>query len=127
MTPPVVDYNSGSDNTIFTQYSLINSLKDKFIIKNIDVDDVDSFLYAHNDINNIFMKMLVYIADNIKEINPKISLSLKVIQDGYDDLLEISVKTTDFDDTYKIEELDDSLDDIFSFDFLDKIIIFMEF
>lgn len=132
MTPPVQWITYGFETPIdisINQYRLIDSLKDKFHVKEENMEEVNSFICLNNNINNLFMNILIDISNRIHSINPSINLGLEIINGEYyfDELLKISVKINDFEDSYKIEELKDQLEDNYSFEFLDKIIISMEF
>lgn len=130
MTPPIQDYSYETPIKIsINRYRLIDSLKDKFLVLDIDSEDVNSFLCWNNDFNNVFINLLLDISNKVNEINPNIKLSLKVIRDEYyyEEILKISAKINNFEDSYKIEELNDNLSDMYSFEFLDKIILSMEF
>lgn len=131
MTPPIQDYSYETPiNISIDKYRLIDSLKDKFLVLDIDSEDVNSFLCCNNDFNNVFINLLLDISNKVNEINPNIKLSLKVIHDEYyyyEEILKISAKINNFEDSYKIEELNDNLSDRYSFEFLDKIIFSMEF
>ena len=130
MTPPIQDYSYETPiNISIDRYRLIESLKDKFLVLDIDSEDVNSFLCLNNDFNNVFINLLLDISNKVNEINPNIKLSLKVIRDEYyyEEILKISAKINNFEDSYKIEELNDNLSDRYSFEFLDKIIFSMEF
>ena len=130
MTLPIQDYCYETPINISTNsYRLIDSLKDKFLVLETDIEDVNSFLCWNNDVNNVFINLLVDISNKVDEINPNIKLSLKVICDEYyyGEILKISAKINNFEDSYKIEELNDNLSDEYSFEFLDKIILSMEF
>lgn len=69
----------------------------------------------------------MYIANEVHKINPSIILSLNLVPEGNDQILEISIKVIDFEDTYKIDDLEDKLSEVYSFEFLDKIVFYMEF
>lgn len=130
MTPPIQDYGYETPINIYTNnYRLIDSLKDKFLVLDGDIEDVNSFLCWNNDFNNVFINFLLDISNKVNEINPNIKLSLKVVSDEYyhEEILKISAKINNFEDSYKIDELNDNLSDIYSFEFLDKIILSMEF
>ena len=130
MTPPIQYYSYETPiNISINRYRLIDSLKDKFLVLDIDSEDVNSFLCWNNDFNNVFINLLLDISNKVNEINPNIKLSLKVIRDEYyyEEILKISAKINNFEDSYKIEELNDNLSDMYSFEFLDKIILSMEF
>ena len=130
MTPPIQNYSYETPIDIsINKYRLIDSLKDKFLVLDIDNEDVNSFLCCNNDFNNVFINLLLDISNKVNEINPNINLSLKVIHDEYyyEEILKISAKIDNFEDSYKIEELKDNLLDLYSFEFLDKIILSMEF
>lgn len=130
MTPPIQNYSYETPIDIsINKYRLIDSLKDKFLVLDIDNEDVNSFLCCNNDFNNVFINLLLDISNKVNEINPNINLSLKVIRDEYyyEEILKISAKIDNFEDSYKIEELKDNLLDLYSFEFLDKIILSMEF
>lgn len=130
MTPPIQDYSYETPINISTnRYRLIDSLKDKFLVLDIDNEDVNSFLCWNNDVNNVFINLLLDISNKVNEINPNIKLSLKVIRDEYyyEEILKISAKINDFEDSYKIDELNDNLSNLYSFEFLDRIILSMEF
>lgn len=130
MTPPIQDYSYETPiNISINRYRLIDSLKDKFLVLDIDSEEVNSFLCWNNDFNNVFINLLLDISNKVNEINPEIKLSLKVIRDEYyyEKILKISAKINNFEDSYKIEELNDNLSDMYSFEFLDKIILSMEF
>lgn len=73
------------------------------------------------------MNLLVYISNEIHKINPTIKLSLNLVQDYSEELLEISVKLEEFEDLAKVEKIDDKLSEIYSFDFLDNIVLYVEF
>ena len=112
MTPPIQDYCYETPINISTNsYRLIDSLKDKFLVLETDIEDVNSFLCWNNDVNNVFINLLVDISNKVDEINPNIKLSLKVICDEYyyGEILKISAKINNFEDSYKIEELNDNL------------------
>lgn len=130
MTPPIQYYSYETPiNISINRYRLIDSLKDKFLVLDIDSEDVNSFLCWNNDFNNVFINLLLDVSNKVNEINPNIKLSLKVIRDEYyyEEILKISAKINNFEDSYKIEELNDNLSDMYSFEFLDKIILSMEF
>lgn len=130
MTVPLKDYGYETPFDIsINEYRLIDSLKDKFSVKDIDNEDVNSFLCLNNNLNNIFMNLLLDISNRIKNINPTIKLSLKVVRDEYyyEEILKISAKIDNFEDSYKIEELNNDLSNNYSFELLDKIILSLEF
>ena len=130
MTPPIQYYSYETPiNISINRYRLIDSLKDKFLVLDIDSEDVNSFLCWNNDFNNVFINLLLDVSNKVNEINPNIKLSLKVIRDEYyyEEILKISAKINNFEDSYKIEELNDNLSVMYSFEFLDKIILSMEF
>ena len=77
--------------------------------------------------NNGLVNLLMYIANEVHKINPSIILSLNLVPEGNDQILEISIKVIDFEDTYKIDDLEDKLSEVYSFEFLDKIVFYMEF
>ena len=109
------------------QYILIDSLKNDFHINPNDETKINSFICQKNDFNNTFMNLLVYISNKIHEINPTIKLSLNLVQDYSEELLEISVKLEEFEDLAKVEKIDDELSEIYSFEFLDNIVLYVEF
>lgn len=109
------------------QYILIDSLKNDFHINPNDETKINSFICQKNDFNNTFMNLLVYISNKIHEINPTIKLSLNLVQDYSEELLEISVKLEEFEDLAKVEKIDDKLSEIYSFEFLDNIVLYVEF
>ena len=109
------------------QYILIDSLKNDFHINPNDETKINSFICQKNDFNNTFMNLLVYISNEIHKINPTIKLSLNLVQDYSEELLEISVKLEEFEDLAKVEKIDDKLSEIYSFDFLDNIVLYVEF
>lgn len=109
------------------QYILIDSLKNDFHINPNDETKINSFICQKNDFNNTFMNLLVYISNKIHEINPTTKLSLNLVQDYSEELLEISVKLEEFEDLAKVEKIDDELSEIYSFEFLDNIVLYVEF
>lgn len=109
------------------QYILINSLKKNFHINLNNETEINSFICQKNDFNNTFINLLVYISNEIHKIDPSIKLSLNLVQDYSEKLLEISVKVNKFEDLAKIEKIDDELSEIYPFEFLDHIVFYMEF
>ena len=75
------------------------------------------------------MNLLFDISDKINNINPNIKLSLKVIHGEYycEEILQISAKIDKFEDSYKIEDLNDDLPNNYPFKLLDKTILSLEF
>ena len=129
MTAPIKNYSYETPIISINEYRLIDSLKDKFFVEDINNEDVNSFLCLNNNLNNIFMNLLLDIYYKINNINPYLKLSLKVVRDEYyyEEILKISVKIDNFEDSYKIEELNDDLSNNYPFELLDKIILSLEF
>lgn len=122
-----IENNPTSYDFNINQYILIDSLKNDFYINPNDETKINSFICQKNDFNNTFMNLLVYISNKIHEINPTIKLSLNLVQDYSEELLEISVKLEEFEDLAKVEKIDDELSEIYSFEFLDNIVLYVEF
>ena len=122
-----IENNPTSYDFNINQYILIDSLKNDFHINPNDETKINSFICQKNDFNNTFMNLLVYISNKIHEINPTIKLSLNLVQDYSEELLEISVKLEEFEDLAKVEKIDDELSEIYSFEFLDNIVLYVEF
>lgn len=130
MTIPTKNYGYETPIDIpINGYRLIDSLKDRFSVEDNDNENVNSFLCLNNNLNNIFMNFLFDISNKINNINPNIKLSLKIIRDEYyyEEILKISAKIDNFEDSYKIEELKDNLPNNYPFELLDKIILSLEF
>ena len=74
MTPPIQDYSYETPIDIsINKYRLIDSLKDKFLVLDIDNEDVNSFFFFFNDFNNVFINLLLDISNFINSFLPDIN------------------------------------------------------
>lgn len=122
-------YPINQNNNIFNlnKYRLIDSVHDKFNIGKEDYEKINNFLCSSSNNENVFMNLLMEISNKIMNVNSSINLSLNLIENAYEELLQINIKITDFEDSFKIDEIEENLYNNYSFEYLDRIIFKMEF
>lgn len=124
---PIKQYDYESHFNISSlRYRLVDNLEKKFDIAQNEANDINSFLCSNVNSDNMLMNILLNIAEEINKINPSIKTSLKLINDD-EEFLEVSPKVNNFDDSCKIDNLNDDLIDKYPLEYMDKIVISMEF
>ncbi len=127
----IKQYDNNSPLKIsFDNYRLVDSLKRKYDIAENEADDINSFLCSNATPKNSLMNILLDIANEINRIDSSIKISLKLINtENYpnEEFLEISPKVTNFNDIFSINDLSDDLIDKYPSEYIDKIVISMEF